>query len=322
MKSTSPTIRHRLEYLAFRTITSLIACLPDKTAFWISEVVGTFVARMLPEKLTRKKLCRENLARVMPDATPQQIETVIEQMWTHLFRMVVEMVQLPHRMRLETSREVVVFHERAQVVDALTTGRPVIVLSGHFGNWEMAMSTFGMYGFPMGVVARKLDNPLIHEWFRITREQTGHHLILKKGGFEDLTDALAARGSVGMLGDQDAGSRGLFVDFFGTPASTFKSIALLSLEYDALISVGYARRLEDNWLEARWSRYEVGCETVIDPQACQTSNPVKEITEAYTTALEQIVRKNPEQYFWLHRRWKSVPRQRKSRQKTPLADAA
>jgi len=120
-------------------------------------------------------------------------------------------------------------------------------------------------------------------------------------------------GGIG-LGDQDAGSHGLFVDFFGHPASTFKSIALLALRYQALICVGYAIRLDsDDGPE----RFEVGCEELIDPATFDGSDPVTDLTRAYTQALERIVRRAPEQYFWLHRRWKSKPdrQRRRSRRK-------
>ena len=117
-------------------------------------------------------------------------------------------------------------------------------------------------------------------------------------------------GNLGMLCDQDAGPRGLFVDFFGRPASTFKSIALLALEYDALITVSYSIRRPDNFDETPWVKYEFGCEALIDPRTITSSDPVGEITRLYTAALEQAIRRAPEQYFWVHRRWKSEPRVR------------
>ena len=127
------------------------------------------------------------------------------------------------------------------------------------------------------------------------------------------------RGNLGLLCDQDAGSRGLFVEFFGKPASNFKSIALLALEYEALISMGYARRMPDDFLNHRWATFEVGCEEIIDPMMCESSDPVGEITTSYSRALERVILLNPEQYFWLHRRWKSEPRKRGNRSKASAA---
>ena len=124
---------------------------------------------------------------------------------------------------------------------------------------------------------------------------------------------LEARGQLAMLCDQDAGGSGLFVDFFGKPASTFKSIALLALEYRAVICVSYARRLPDNFAANRWVKYELGTEEIIDTAEFDGPNAVRELTEQYTAALERAIRRAPEQYFWVHRRWKSQPRQRKAK---------
>jgi KDO2-lipid IV(A) lauroyltransferase len=120
-------------------------------------------------------------------------------------------------------------------------------------------------------------------------------------------------GSLGMLCDQDAGPRGLFVEFFGRRASTFKSIALLAIEHRALICVGYARRLPDDFENNFWVRYELGCEEIIDPLEIKGGDEIREITQRFTRALERAVRLSPEQYFWVHRRWKSVPGRRKKR---------
>src|SRR5690606_16899120 len=145
---------------------------------------------------------------------------------------------------------------------------------------------------------------------------SGHFLILKDGATEQTAAEMEKGGAIAMLGDQDAGPRGLYVDFFGKPASTYKSIGLLAMQYNALICVAYARRLEDDFINSRWARYEIATEEVIDPCDPQFAGDVKSITERYTQALERIVLQNPEQYFWVHRRWKSqpVPRVKKNLQ--------
>ena len=136
-----------------------------------------------------------------------------------------------------------------------------------------------------------------------------------------MTALLQKGGNLGLLCDQDAGPKGMFVDFFGTPASTFKSIALLALEYDALVIVGYSIRLPDCSMEedVGWSRFEVGCEALIDPRQLTSNDPVREITQLYTAALERAIRRAPEQYFWVHRRWKSQPRVRHQSEPQRLA---
>jgi KDO2-lipid IV(A) lauroyltransferase len=212
-------------------------------------------------------------------------------------------------MTLANCREIVVFRNRQIVVQAFCTGRPVLVLGGHFGNWEVSTATFGLFGMPMGIVGRSLDNPLLDAWFAKSRQATGHRLIDKRGAAAEMVALMEAGGNLGLLCDQDAGRKGLFVDFFSRPASTFKSIALMALEYKAIIVVGYGLRLPDDFVNSRWARFEIGCEEVIDPLTLEADDEIREITQRFTSALERAVRRAPEQYFWVHRRWKSQPRE-------------
>ena len=307
-------LRHLAEYVAFRLVVCLVGALPTPVSVRLANALAFCVHRLLPGRLTRRRVARDNL-RIVFGGQPgdAELDRIILRMWRHLFRMVVEIVQLPRKMRLYNLSEFMSFRRRDESTRALSCGRPVIVLSGHFGNWEVANATFGYFGFPMGVVARDLDNPYLHRWFEQFRRHTGHRLISKKGGGGEIVAAIERGGAVAMLGDQDAGSRGLFVPFFGRDASTFKSIALLALEYRAVVVVGYVRRLPDDFQNCRWVRFEMGCEEVLDPDELAGRDPVRELTLRYTQALERMVRLAPEQYFWVHRRWKSQPQPRRAK---------
>ena len=314
--------RHRLEYLAFRAVECVVLMLSPARGRELAEVLAFVVLRMLPRRLTRYDIAQENLRQVLgPDVSDAVIDEHIDRMWVHLFRVVIEIIQLPRKVRSENCLNYVEYGPGRQACwRAFNTGRPVILVSGHFGNWEVANTAFGLFGYPMGVVARDLDNPYLHGWFKRFREHTGHRLFSKEGASEQMLPQLAQRGHVALLCDQDAGPRGLFVDFFGKPASTFKSIALLALEYRALICVGGAIRLPDNFERAdsigpAWSKFQLVCEEIIDPETIDSSDPVGEITRRYTAALERLIRRAPEQYFWVHRRWKSVPQQRRAARK-------
>ena len=298
------------EYLVFRIIVCIVGSLPTRASVWLAEAVAGFVHFVLPRKLSRYNVAAENVRTAFPEYSEQQVDQTIYGMWVHLFRMVVEIVHIPQKVRLYNCADVMRFRNRDQIVNAMCSGRPVMMLAGHFGNWEMANCSNGSFGFPMGVVARDLDNPFLHGWFERFRRHTGHRTISKNGGTAEMVQTMENRGILGLLGDQDAGRRGLFVDFFGKPASTFKSIALLAMQHNAVICVGYGRRLPDDFRKHRWVRYEIGCEAVIDPQEIEADDLMLEITRQYTAALERIVRLAPEQYFWVHRRWKTVQRQR------------
>lgn len=304
-------LRHRLEFLVFQLLVCAIDCLSPRAAARLAEQIAWFVHYGLPRKLTRFAVARDNLRKAFGERySDVEIDQLVYRMWVHLFRTVAEIVQSTRKLHMSSYRRSIQFADFTRTNDAVCSGRRVLVLGGHFGNWEIGPALFGLWGFPMGIVAREMDNPYLHEWFRKNRELTGHRLMLKSGGYDDMTTLLAKGGNLGLLCDQDAGPRGLFVDFFGTPASTFKSIALLALEYDALIIVGYSIRLPDNFDESGWSRFEVGCEALIDPRDVTGNDPVREITQQYTSALERAVCRAPEQYFWVHRRWKSEPRVR------------
>ena len=315
MKKRHP-LRNRFEYVLFRLIACVIDILPMRICVRMSELLATVFTRWLPKRMTRYHVARENIRTAFGDRISERnVERIIHGMWLHLFRMVTEIVQLPRKLRLENSADVVEFHQRDKLVRVLCSGRPVIMLAGHFGNWEMANVAFGLYGFRMGVVARDFDNPYLHRWFQRWREQTGSRLISKKGGGGEMVDLLEHRGMIGLLGDQDAGRRGLFVPFFGKEASTFKSIALLAKQHHAVICVSFARRLPDDFRRHRWVRYQIGVMDVIDTAEYDSADAIREITQRYTAALEEVIRCDPQQYFWVHRRWKSRPADRRKRQR-------
>lgn len=292
----------------------MIELLPRDICDAFARGLAWTLVSVIPRRWSRYHVAAENLkAAFGPDLTPQQIHRLIHGMWVHLFRMVSEIVLMPRKLQASRLVDTIEFRNKGNVLKAMASGRPVLLLSGHYGNWEMAVSVFGLFGFPMGLVARDLDNPLLHRWFQKFRRYTGHVQIGKKGGSTLMVKQLDQRGSLALLGDQDAGGSGIFVEFFGRPASTHKSIGLLAMEYQALICVGYARRLSTK-TEHGWFRFELGCEEVIDPRDHDGPDALREITQRYTAALERVIRRAPEQYFWVHRRWKSVPKTREKRE--------
>jgi KDO2-lipid IV(A) lauroyltransferase len=298
-------IRHWLEYAVFRVLVCIVQAMTWKQSVAFARGLAYIFTFVLPRRLTRYAVAEENLRHAFPEEmTDQKIEQTIYNMWLHLFRMVAEIIQAPRKMRLENCYEYMTFPQSAWAVRTACSGRPVILLGGHFGNWEIGNFSFGMFDFPMAAVARDLDNPYLHNWFTRFRRSTGHALISKEGGSTEMTQYMEKKGILGLLGDQAAGRKGILVDFFGRPVSTMKSIALLAMQYDAVLMVAYTRRLEDDFLNGKWSRFEVGMTDLIDPRDYQGTDAIEQITQRYTTALETAIRKSPEQYFWVHRRWK------------------
>jgi len=319
-------LRYLCEYAVFRSVACLLQILSVRQTASLAEALGWLFVRVLPRKLSRYHVARENIEQSFPELSPAEVDDLIRRMWVHLFRLIAETVQLPRKMTLDNCREVITFRDRRKCVKAMCSGRPVLMLGGHFGNWEVSTATFGLFGFPMGIVGRELDNPYLHRWFYESRQQTGHKLYLKKGASDGMVQLMDAGGNLGVLCDQDAGRRGVFVDFFGRPASTFKSIALMALQYNAIIVVGYGIRTKDDFVNGRWSQFEIGCEEIIDPAEIEADDEIREITQRFTSALERAIRRAPEQYFWVHRRWKTDPitrrKAKKKKQKPHVAPAA
>ncbi len=226
-----------------------------------------------------------------------------------------EMLHIPRKLHPNTWRDRITLVGHEKVLDRLLKGGPLIMLTGHFGNWEMAGYLFGVFGFPPNSVARALDNPYLDRYLKSFRERTGQKMIAKKGGYDEMLEVLRTGGVLSFLADQDAGERGMFVDFFGRPASTHKAIALMAIEHHAPVVVGYARRIGPGF------RYEVGCTELFEPEEWTgTADDARLLTQRYTSALEAIIRKDPEQYLWLHRRWKHQPKPKKARTTTPIAE--
>lgn len=317
-------LQWKAEYFIFRAFACVVEILSPRQIDRLARGMAWVMVSVIPRKVSRYDLVRENLQHAFGnEKTESEINSLIYDMWIHLFRMVGEVIQFPRKVRLENCREVITFRNRAACVKALNSGRPVFLVGGHLGNWEASTVIFGLFGFRTGVVARKLDNPYLQRWFLKSRQQSGHQLLLKSGGWEGMSDLMKAGGNLGLLCDQDAGKRGIFVNFLGRPASTFRSIALMALESKALIVLGYGCRTADNFDEGRWSQFEVGCEEVIDVTCLDdTNDEVREITQRFTLALERAIRRYPDQYFWVHRRWKSIPGAGRVRKKKLEADAA
>jgi KDO2-lipid IV(A) lauroyltransferase len=303
-----------LEYVIYLTVRLVVACAQAMTieqSYALARALGSLAFRV---DKRHRQIGLDNLKHAFGDRydTDQRNE-IIRKVYDHFFMVIMEIVHTPRKIHLTNWRDWLVAENYVPSLDErITADRPMIVLTGHYGNWELAGYLFGLFGFPTVSVARILDNPFLERYIRKFREKTGQMLVPKRGGFEQEIEVLKNNGLLGFLADQDAGQRGVFVDFFGRPASTHKVIALLAIEHRAPVIVGVSRRIGPGF------RYEFRCEDVIEPaELLGTPDDVRILTQRYTSALERLIRQDPTQYLWLHRRWKSQPKV-----KTPGRDAA
>ncbi|HNQ24000.1 MAG TPA: lysophospholipid acyltransferase family protein [Phycisphaerae bacterium] len=189
-----------------------------------------------------------------------------------------------------------------EVLDLALQGRGLILVTGHYGQFELPGHLLACLGFEVAAVMRPLDNVYLNDHVVRTRATHGLRLLDKKGALQSAENLLRTGALLGFIADQDAGRKGVFVEFFGRPASTYKSIALLAMKTRSPIVVGYARRRGSRF------QYDVGVQRIIRPEEWdEQADPVFWITQTYTAAIEAFVRDVPEQYLWIHRRWKTAP---------------
>jgi len=291
-----------LVYLAVRSVVAFGQMLSIEQSYALARFLAWVI--YLVDKRHRQ-VGLDNLTQAFGDRyNDLERDQIVRGVYRHFCMMLMEILHTPRKIHLENYRDRIELVGLAPMMDHWMTGnRPLIILTGHYGNWELAGYLFGMFGFPTVSVARTLDNPYLERYLRSFREKTGQSLVPKSGGFDQMVEVLESNRALSFLADQDAGQRGLYVDFFGRPASTHKAIALLAIAHSAPVAVGVARRIGPGF------RYEIRCEDVIDPaDLAGTADDVRILTQRFTSALERLIRQDPTQYLWLHRRWKHQPK--------------
>jgi KDO2-lipid IV(A) lauroyltransferase len=216
----------------------------------------------------------------------------------------VEVLFTTRLIRLDTWAKYVELENFREVVKLmLRKDQGLVMLTGHYGNWEILGYLLATLGFPSVSIARPLDNPYVNDWVLGVRERQGQRIIGKTGATTEIVDVLSRKGTLGFIADQNAGSKGIFVDFFGRKASTYKSIGLVAMQFEVPVVIGYARRHPERF------NFTVGVQDIIYPSDWKDeSDPLRYITQRYTKALEDVVRAEPGQYLWVHRRWKTRPK--------------
>jgi KDO2-lipid IV(A) lauroyltransferase len=187
---------------------------------------------------------------------------------------------------------------------AASRDKGILYLTGHFSSWELLPIAHALHGYPLSFTTRPLDNAPLEKHLRTLRESKGNRVIYKKNSAREILKTLKSGGAVGILMDQNTSlQEGVFVDFFGVPAATSTSVALLALRTDAPVLPGYLTPLRDG-------RYRIKFLPPIDVQRTGDTNRDLEVnTRRFNEILESIIREQPESWLWGHRRWKNQPPQ-------------
>ncbi len=292
-----------LVYFAVRLLICIVQALRVETAARLARGIAWLFAEVFR---IRAAVVDDNLAHAFPHLAPEARRNLARRMWEHLFLLVVEVAQTPRKIHETNWRDYVTLPNSDAMVRLLLSDRPTLIITAHFGNFEVAGYVLGILGFPTYTVARTLDNPYLDRFVNRFRSGTGARIVPKNGGYDQIVEVLGRGEAMAFLADQYAGEKGCWVQFFGRPASAHKAIALLALEHDAPVAIAAARRLD------RPMRFEVDTPAWIDPRETGSDvGTIRDLTQWYTSRLEEAIRRDPGQYWWLHRRWKDTRKPRK-----------
>ena len=294
-------------YIVMRLVICVVQTLPIETCARLSRALAHLAHDLLG---IRKKIINDNLRHAFPQQTRAQRRRLALDMWEHVFLMICELAHVPRKIHDTNWRSYVRMSEpdTRRYVQRMLSPRPAVVVSGHFGNFEVGGVVGGLLGFPTFTVARPLDNPYLHRFITKFREATGQFMVPKKGSSKQLDAILSTGGTMVLLADQSAGPKGVFIDFFGRPASCHKAVALYSLVNRAPMLLAYSRRRD------RPMQFEIGVTAVFDPLTDECGG-VRELTQWYNHHLERTICTAPGQYWWLHNRWKYKPHWDQSKRK-------
>ncbi len=300
-------VRHLVEYAAYLAVKGVVRALPHATARAAGRRIGALAWRVLRR---HRRIAEDNLAHALPELDAAERRQIARGAFEHFGMAMTDSVSAG-RFDLEAlcRRLELVGWENLQEAEARSaerTGGGLLVLTAHLGLWEMAAYPTGIYGGPLQVIGRPLDNPWLDRELVRSRERFGNELVSKHGAVRRMLKALARGHRVGLLIDQRARpGEGIWVPFFGRPAYTTPVLARLSLRTGTpVVSVyGSARP---------GGRYRVEVASVIDPEdvtadGFEGDGAVVELTRRYMEDAERMIRRHPDQWLWMHERWK-VPR--------------
>ena len=298
------------QYFALRVLNCILQALPLACSLCLVRTLALLAYRI---DRRHRLVALDNLRHAFPGVyTEKQLGEITLGVYQHFCTMILEMALIPRRLMSRRWREQLLKDVPQDLRQALSSGRPILVVTAHYGNWELTAFMLRFFGIRAHLVARQMDNPYLDEMMRNFRESIGHTVLSKRGDLARMEEVLHDRGTLCTLADQDAGPRGMFVDFFGRPASTHRVFAHLARRTQALIIVVGAQNLGTPL------DYALRATDIIDPhEFASHPDAIRAITQRISTGVERLVRHDPRQYLWLHRRWKHQPTVTPVEVKTP-----
>ncbi len=248
----------------------------------------------------RSQVVEENLAQAFPQQSKAWVADTAKSAFRHVGREWLSVPYVSRRGLGEVRRRVIEFEGQDVLRTAYEEGRGVVIVSGHFGNWDLAGSALAAFGFPVDAVMQGMRNPYVTPLVQRYRRGLGMGLIDRAKPWKRFRESLNEGRLVAFVADQDAGSEGVFLPWFGKSASTHRVPALLALRTGAPFLVGGAHRVGRREYHGWLVRLE-------HPEGGDIRAQVLELTRRWVEELERRVRLYPDQYFWHHKRWKTLP---------------
>jgi KDO2-lipid IV(A) lauroyltransferase len=292
-------MRHRLEYAPVWLLVRLMGLLPRSMARALGMAAGQAVY-LLHGKLRRVGL--RNLEIAFPQKRLEERRAIVRSVFRNLGRQFADFCELPKLTR-DNVAHLAVYDGLENLEKAQARGRGVLVLTGHFGGWEIGSYAHSVYGHPMTLIVRDLDNPYIDEFIRGMRTRDGNTTVDNRDFARGILRAARAGEAVGILMDTNmTPPQGVFVDFFGHEASTASGLARVALKTGAAVVPGFTfwDEAQGKYVITFWP--EIDLVRTNDAEADVVAN-----TAAFTKVIEAAVRQRPEQWLWVHRRWKTRP---------------
>jgi Kdo2-lipid IVA lauroyltransferase/acyltransferase len=292
-------MRQRLEYAAAWPFIKILGMLPRPLA----RAAGIGLARVVYLLHVRlRQVGMRNLALAFPEKTEVQRARILRGEFASLGRQLAEVCHFPKYTR-ENVEQVVVYDGLENYERAHARGRGVLFLTAHFGGWELSAFTHSLHGHWMHVVSRAMDNVYLDRLIRQYRTMHGNQTVDKDDFVRGLLAAMKAGEVVGILMDTNmTPPQGIFVDFFGIPACTASGLARIALRTDAAVVPTFT--IWDAELGKYRLRFDPAVELV---RTGDLEADIKANTQRFTSIIEEYVRKYPEQWLWVHRRWKTRP---------------
>ncbi|MEP6901519.1 MAG: lysophospholipid acyltransferase family protein [Actinomycetota bacterium] len=294
------SLQNKAELLAVRSLLGAIGSLPLDASMKFGKAVGKFLAKRFP-KLQRA--ARRNLEIALPELSAEEKERIVYGTFESLGRHL-GFVSHFNKFKLENVLELVEVVGKEHFDRAHETGQGILFFTGHFGSWEVFNLLPPAFGFGMNILVRRIDNSLVENFVDKMRTRFGSVTLDKTKAARTMFRLLENGELLGILADLNVQEKeGVFVNFFGVPASTTVSIAKLAIKTDAIVLPAFAV-----WEESK-KKYVVYLEPPIEYQSKDNSpENIRELTQKITSTVEKYVRLYPEQWLWIHKRWNTRPK--------------